>query len=74
MGNLIPKSPASPGVTMPPPAAHPVILGSSQTLAVGDETQKASAAAEGMGLDNTIKTSPQGLQKPATATTTLLGG
>mgnify|MGYP001551982615 CR=1 FL=1 len=73
MGSLFSK-PSTPGITMPPPAAHPVVLGSSQTTAVGDQAKRAAAAAEGMGLDNTIKTSPQGLQKPATATTTLLGG
>ena len=73
MGNLI-KGPSVPSVTMPPPAAHPVILGSNQTQVAGEEAKKAAAAAEGMGMDDTVKTSPQGLQKPTTATTTLLGG
>lgn len=67
-----PKAP--PPITMPPPAAHPQILGSAQTQAVGEASKRAAAAAEGMGADNTVKTSPQGLTKPATATTTLLGG
>jgi hypothetical protein len=55
-------------------AAHPAVLGAQQ-LALTDQTSKSSAAAaNGMGFDNTIKTSQQGLTAPATAKTTLLGG
>lgn len=64
-----------PSVPLPPPAAHPSTLGSSSVALQGQATNKAGAAAEGMGFDDTIKTSSQGLtQKANTATTTLLGG
>jgi hypothetical protein len=64
-----------PSVPMPPPAAHPATLGSSTVALQGQSANKAGAAAEGMGFDDTIKTAPGGLtQKASTATTTLLGG
>jgi len=38
------------------------------------EEAKEAAAAEGMGFDDTVKTSPQGLKEaPSTAKATLLG-
>lgn len=66
--------PKAPSLTMPPPSAHPPTLGSAQvTEAAGIAKQKA-AAAEGLGEDNTVATSPQGLQgKASTAPATLLG-
>lgn len=66
-----PKAPLAP--PMPPPSAHPAVLGSAQTQLAGSASQKAGAAAEGMGFDKTIQTSPQGLKAPETAKTTLLG-
>ena len=74
MGFLSPHIPAAPSLPKPPMAAHPAVLGAQQ-LALTDQTSKSSAAAaNGMGFDNTIKTSQQGLTAPATAKTTLLGG
>ena len=56
-------------VPLPPPSAHPPILGSS----LSQKTETA-AEAEGQGADNTVKTSPEGLQTPpSTARVTLLG-
>lgn len=67
-------SPPKPvGPQMPPPAANPAVLGSSQTQLAAQQTRKAGSVAEGRGFNNTIQTSPQGLQAPATARTTLLG-
>ncbi len=72
MGALFSGAPKPPSVPMPPPAAHPAILAS--TLDTGLSQAKGAAAAEGMGMDNTIKTNPQGLQAPKnTAKATLLG-
>lgn len=72
MGSII--SPPRPvGPTMPPPSAHPAILGNQQialSQAVGSDKAK---AAEGMGFDSTIQTSPQGLAAPSTGKATLLG-
>ena len=66
-------SPKPPQVQMPPPAAHPPTLGSSQALSVAG-AKNAAIAAEGMGADSTVKTSPQGDLTPQnTARTTLLG-
>ena len=59
---------------LPPPAAHPAVLGSAQTQLAGAAAKKGAAVAEGLGLDNTIKTSAQGLEAPKIAKTTLLGG
>lgn len=62
--------PRPPSPTMPPPGAHPPILGSSLSNDVKDRAK----AADGMGFDDTVKTSPQGLQTPpSTAKATLLG-
>lgn len=67
------KPPTPPGVGMPPPAAHPAVLGSS-TVGATLEAQKAKAGASNFTADNTIGTSPQGLKIPATtAKATLLG-
>ena len=74
MGFLTPSIPNPPSVPLPPPAAHPATLGSQESQLAAQSTKKAGAAAEGMGFNDTIKTSPQGLEAPATAKTTLLGG
>lgn len=67
------SSPKPPQIPMPPPAAHPPTLGSNEAL-TGSKTQQAGTAAEGLGADNTIKTSPQGLTTtPTLAKATLLG-
>jgi hypothetical protein len=71
MGFMQPKPPAA---RMPPPAAHPPSLGSAATALEQEASKKRAAEAEGMGMDDTIKTSPQGLTAPQTARTTLLGG
>lgn len=70
MGFMSPKPPAVP---MPPPAAHPPTLGSA-SLAIASQQQKdRNKAAEGMGEDNTVKTSPEGLSPADTTKSTLLG-
>jgi hypothetical protein len=67
------KPPAPPGVGMPPPAAHPAVLGSS-TVGSTLQAQSARAKAGNFTADNTIGTSPQGVTTPAsTAKATLLG-
>lgn len=73
MATLFSGSPHPPGVPIPPPAAHPAVLGNTQTALTADQSKSGGAAAEGMGLDDTVKTSSQGLNAPATAKTTLLG-
>lgn len=66
------NSPKAPGVPMPPPSAHPPVLGSA--LSGNDQIKDQGEAAEGLGADGTIKTSPQGLQTtPTLAKATLLG-
>lgn len=72
MGFLM-GSPKVNAPTPPPAAAHPAVLGSTQTALIGSSAKKAGGAAEGMGFDNTIQTSPQGLKAPAAAKATLLG-
>lgn len=67
-------SPPAPAVHMPPPAAHPPTLGSVNALTAQQTSKKKGEDAEGEGMDNTIKTTPRGLEAPQTATTTLLGG
>lgn len=74
MGFLMPKGPSAPSLPMPPPAAHPATLGSSAVQDAGSVTKSQAAGAEGLGFDNTIKTSSQGLVAPNTTKTTLLGG
>lgn len=71
MGIASPGAP--PPIKMPPPSAHPAILGSSASSLSGASAGRAARAAEGMGEDNTVKTSPQGADKPSTAPVTLLG-
>lgn len=64
------SSPKPPMPMMPPPAAHPPVLASSMS-STSSETAK---AAEGMGVDDTVKTSPQGTpMAPVTSKATLLG-
>ena len=70
MSFMSPKPPGTPPI---PPAAHPAILGSNQTALAGQNARTVAAAAEGQGFDNTIQTSPQGLQPPTTGKATLLG-
>ena len=67
------KPPAAPSVAMPPPAAHPAVLGSS-TVASGLKAQTARSDAQKFTADNTIGTSSQGEKTaPTTAKATLLG-
>lgn len=73
MGFLAPKMPAPTMPAPPPPAAHPAVLGSMEVQLAGNAAKKSAAAAEGMGMSDTLKTTPQGLEAPKTAKT-LLGG
>lgn len=70
MGISTPKPPAIP---LPPPAAHPALLGSTATGLAGQQGKEASKKAEGAGSNDTIKTTPKGLEAPETAKATLLG-
>lgn len=73
-GSLFGGKPREPGVPMPPPAAHPPTLGSSQVALAGLQAKQKAAAAEGEGFDNTVGTSPGGLkEQPTTQKATLLG-
>ena len=68
------KGPTPPPIALPPAAAHPPTLGSAFSAIATQASNNAAKAAEGMGFDNTIKTSPQGdTSKPNTAPATLLG-
>lgn len=68
------SGPSAPPLQQPPPAAHPPTLGSAFTAIATQASNNAAKAAEGMGFDDTIKTSPQGdTTKPNTAPVTLLG-
>lgn len=58
---------------MPPPAAHPAILGNQQIQLSQQQAAQRGKIAEGMGFDNTIQTSPEGLATPNTGKATLLG-
>lgn len=66
MGFLTPKMPQPPSVPMPPPAAHPATLGSAQI-----QLAQGNSKGGGQGFDNTLKTSPGGLEAPKTAKTLL---
>ncbi len=67
------KPPSAPSVPMPPPAAHPAILGAS-TVDTTLKAQKARAQSSVYTANQTIGTSPQGLKtQPTTAKATLLG-
>lgn len=62
----------APTITMPPPSAHPAVLGS--TLATTIQANQSNAGKKASNLGGTVATSPQGLSdKPATAPVTLLG-
>lgn len=74
MGFLMPKAPTPTMPPLPPPAAHPATLGSLSVQLAGDKSNKGAAAAEGLGANDTVKTTPQGLEAPKTAKTSLLGG
>lgn len=70
MGLTPPLKP--PTIDMPPPAAHPAVLGTS--TGVGLRAQKDRAHSETFTADSTISTSSQGLKTPASTTkATLLG-
>lgn len=74
MGFLASSPPKPQMPPMPPPAANPPTQGSQQIALAGEAAKAKAAAAEGQGFDNTIKTSPEGLQTPpSTAHATLLG-
>lgn len=62
-----PKLPAPPSLPPPPLAANPMSLGSSQAALAGALEKQKATAAEGMGMDHTVLTSPTGLSAPATA-------
>lgn len=74
MGMLFDGPPHPTGMPAPPHAAHPAVLGSNQLALSAQGTNKAGAAAAGMGFDDTLKTSQKGLEAPMTAKTSLLGG
>lgn len=65
------KPPTPPSVSMPPPAAHPPTLGSSEVALAGSLQKQKAAAAEGLGMDNTVLTSTQGTSTPQTKSTLL---
>jgi hypothetical protein len=72
MGTLFnPPRPKAP--MAPPPAAHPAVLGSSQAQLSGETAKAAGKSAQGLGSNDTIKTSAQGLKAPDTTKNTLLG-
>jgi hypothetical protein len=73
MGALFSGPPKAPVIPVQPPAAHPATLANSTTDTAMMNQKRAAAAAEGMGMDNTIATSPQGAAAPSTAKATLLG-
>lgn len=67
-------SPNTGRIDVPPPHAHPSTLGSVVSSSLGAIGKQKAAAAEGLGMDDTVQTSPQGLKnKPDTAKATLLG-
>lgn len=67
------SAPKPPSVGMPPPAAHPAVLGSA-TVASTLKAQKDQSDAGSFTNNSTIATSPQGLKTPPpTAKATLLG-
>lgn len=71
---LFPK-PRVPTINMPPPAAHPPTMSTSEVQLAGIQARQRARAAEGKGLNDTIKTSPQGVSQPSSgAPSTLLGG
>lgn len=74
MGFLMPKPPTPTMPPLPPPSAHPATLGSQAVQLAGDSAKKSAAVAEGKGMSDTIQTTPQGLEAPTTAKTSLLGG
>lgn len=64
--------PKAPNIPLPPPAAHPPVLGSGSSIDAALRSQRAATAAT--TFDNTLATSPQGLlKKPSVAKSTLLG-
>lgn len=64
-------APAPPQVRLPPPASHAPTLGSAQVQTAEQAMKDRAKAAEGMGENNTVMTSPQGAPAPATAKTLL---
>lgn len=71
MGALFGSAPKVPTVPLPPPAAHPATIANAAVQVAGNNTKAAGAAAQGMGFDDTLKTSSQGLSAPNTAKTLL---
>ena len=78
MGALFssPSPPTPPPVPVVPPAANPPIMANSQVAQSGASQRSRAAAAAGAGFDGTVTNAAGsgGLQAPATAQTTLLGG
>jgi hypothetical protein len=69
-----PKPPAPPSLGMPPPAAHPAVLGSSTVDATLKAQKDRAVSTNPFTADKTIATSPQGDKStPSTAKSTLLG-
>jgi hypothetical protein len=76
MGFSGPKYEAPPPVPLPPPAAHPAVLGSQNAISAGAKSpgSGARAGAAAASQDGTIATSPAGVtEQPTTARATLLG-
>jgi hypothetical protein len=71
MGSIFGSTPKVPTLPMPPPAAHPATLADAAVQGAGGNTKAGGAAANGMGSDGTIKTSPQGTPAPTIAKTLL---
>jgi hypothetical protein len=66
--------PKPPSVSMPPPAAHPAVLGSGTVDAQLRAQKDRATSTNPFTADKTIATSPQGIQTaPTTARPTLLG-
>lgn len=68
------SKPAMPNFQLPPPSAHPPTMANTSLALAGLQSRQRARAAEGEGVDNTVKTSPQGVSQPSTsAPATLLG-
>lgn len=69
MSFLMPSAP-----TPPPPPPNPVNLNSPSVMQQGMAERSRLAGAEGAGLDDTVKTSGQGVTDVAKTTKSILGG
>lgn len=73
LGGLFGGSPSIPVPAAPPPAAAPATM-ANPNVAQSAASNRMKAAAGAYNASNTVGTNPQGLQAPATASSTLLGG